>query len=56
MTIKSEKIEAEIAEVLQAHKSGMTIPRIAKLFGKSTFWVYCRLNSDYHPIKTNPKE
>jgi hypothetical protein len=33
-------------------KEGLKIIEIANLFNKSYFWVYCRINKQYSPLKT----
>ena len=32
-------------------KEGLKIIEIANLFNKSYFWVYCRINKQYNPLK-----
>jgi hypothetical protein len=53
--MKSNLSDEEKVERLK--KEGLKIIEIANLFNKSYFWVYCRLNKQYTPLKIkNPKE
>jgi transcriptional regulator len=40
----STSVENEKIEVRELRKRGLTIEAIAELYGKSSYWVYTRLN------------
>jgi len=51
--LKSKLSDEEKIEKLK--EEGLKIMEIANLFNKSYFWVYCRINKQYSPLKTRER-